>query len=120
MIAGGNVHDHSSLRSERPRPALFAASEPLMAILGADCGAAAPKKFAGISSKAVVKLSLVMNRILVFRYFQSDQSCFNRPSELRPNQSFVLQRQVGRTQQRYLGRAAYGQKCECLLTREYL
>src|SRR5258705_4484071 len=105
-------------RTERPRPTLFAASEPLTAILGADCGAAAPKKFAGISSKAVVKLSLVMNRILVFRYFQSDQSCFNRVVSLRPNQPFALRRQVGRTRQKYPGRVACGQRCECLLTQE--
>src|SRR5258705_7688195 len=106
--------------TERPRPILFAEGEPLTSTLGADCGAAAPKKFAGISSKAVVRVSLVMNRILVFRYFQSDQSCFNCLVSLRPTQPFALRRQVGRTRQKYPGRAACVQRCECLLTPECL
>src|SRR4026209_3051867 len=68
----------------RPRPTLFGANEPLTSMLGADCGTAAPKKLAGISSKAVVKVSLVINRILVFRYFQGDQSCFDATCEPAP------------------------------------
>src|SRR6185503_7392325 len=93
----------------RPRPTLFAASEPLTATLGADCGAAAPKKFAGISSKAVVKVSLIMNRILVFRYFQSDQSCLTRP-KVSPYQPTVLRQPAGRKRQKYPGHAAFAQK----------
>ena len=52
--------------TERPRPTLLGANEPFTSMLGADCGTAAPKKFAGISNKAVVRVSLVINRILVF------------------------------------------------------
>src|SRR6185437_9563656 len=101
----------------RPRPTLFAASEPLTAISGADCGVAAAKKFAGVSSKAVVKVSLVMNFILVFRYFQSYQSCLTGP-KLSPNQPTLLPQPAGRKRQKYPAHAACEQKYECLLTQE--
>ena len=68
----------------RPRPTLLGAKEPLTSMLGADCGTGAPKKFAGMSSKAVVKVSLVISRILSFRYFLGDQSCFDSTRELAP------------------------------------